>query len=179
MPKSSGMLDNRQADPEEVCSREGANDEHQQIWLQWLQRLEAETRSLCATLEHEQAALRERRLGVVMDLIAEKNSAVARINELLERLPRQSGVKEEAIQTLLAELELDQHTEAQAAWAQIRHLTAQCRQLNEANGATIALLQEYNRQSLALIFGRRRQRLSYGADGQVQAEAGERLLGAG
>lgn len=166
MPDSPGMI------------LDGANAERRRIWLQWLQQLETETRSLCATLEREQAALRERRLGVVMDLIAEKNSAVARINDLLERLPRQSGLQAEAMQTLLAGLELDQHAEAQAAWAQLCHFTAQCRQLNEANGATIALLQEYNRQSLALIFGHRLKRLSYGADGQIQAEASERLLGA-
>ncbi len=146
--------------------------------LQWLKQLEAETRGLCATLEHEQAALRERRLGVVMDLIAEKNSAVARINDLLERLPRHAGLQVDPVHAFLAQLESEQRAEAQMIWARIGRLAAQCQELNQANGATIALLQEYNRQSLALIFGHRRQQLSYGADGQVQAEVGERLLGA-
>lgn len=152
------------------------NDEHRQIRLQWLKQLEAETQSLCVILEHERAVLRERRLDAVVDAVAEKNSAVARIDDLLKRLLGQSVPKQEAVQALLAGLEPDRCAEAQAVWARICRFTARCQELNEANGATIALLQEHNRRSLALLFGR--QRLGYRADGQMQAEADERLLGA-
>ncbi len=146
--------------------------------LQWLKQLEADTLSLHGALERERAALRERHLNALLDLVAEKSSVVARINALLEHLPRHSGLQADPVQAFVAELESDQRAEARRIWARICHLAAQCQELNEANGATIALLQEYNCQSLALVFGRRRQRLSYGADGQVQAEVGERLLGA-
>lgn len=167
---------NRQSAPRAV-SRGEASDERMQIRLHWLKQLEAETSSLYALLEHEQAALRERYLDGVMEVVARKNSAVARINALLDRLPQPSDLPATAIQALLAELQPEQGAEAQAVWTRIRHLAAQCRQLNEANGATIALLQEHNRQLLALVFNRR-QPLGYGADGQVQVQAGERLLGA-
>ncbi len=167
----------RQSDPRAV-RRDEASDERWQIRLQWLKQLEAETGSLCALLEHEQAALRERCLEVVMDVVTKKNVAVARINDLLDHLPQRFNLQAAAIQALLAELPPERCAEAQAVWARICHLTARCRQLNEANGATIALLQERNRQLLALMFNQRRQQLGYGSDGQVQAEAGERLLGA-
>ncbi|MFN3919499.1 MAG: flagellar export chaperone FlgN [Methylohalobius sp.] len=167
----------RQSDPRAVSSDE-TSDERWQIRLQWLKQLEAETGSLCALLEQEQAALRERCLDVVMDVVARKNSAVARINALLDDLPQQSDLQAAAIQALLTELPPERCAEAQAVWTRIRHWIARCQQLNEANGATIALLQEHNRQLLALVFNQRQQRLGYGADGQVQAETGERLLGA-
>lgn len=144
-----------------------------QLRLQWLKQLEAEASSLYALLEHEQAALRERRLEAVMDLSAQKNLAAARLDHLLAQLPEGTSIL-----AFLAEVGLDRHAEAQAAWTRVCHLAAQCRQLNEANGATIAVLQEHNRQLLAMLLGQNLQRFSYSADGQLQTEMQGRLLGA-
>lgn len=165
-----------QSEAQAVGASQG--NERGQIGLQWLKQLEAETRSLCALLENEQAALRKRCLDVIMEVVAEKNLAVARINELLHHMPHQSDLQADFIQALLADLQPEWRAEAQATWKRICHLTARCRQLNEANGSTIAVLQEYNRRSLVLMLNQRRQQLGYRADGQVHTEAGARLLGA-
>ncbi|MBN2701396.1 MAG: flagellar protein FlgN, partial [Methylothermaceae bacterium] len=99
------------------------------------------------------------------------------VDDLWGRLTGQPAGKD-IIPGWLADLASTGPAEIQAVWEEIRHLAWRCRELNESNGATIALLQEYNRKSLELVFGQRRQRVGYGADGQVQAEAGDRLLGA-
>ncbi|GAB6067187.1 hypothetical protein JCM13664_05050 [Methylothermus subterraneus] len=147
--------------------------------LQWLKRLEAETQNLGRVLEGEQAALKERNMGTLPEWVAEKNAAVDRINALLERLPQHSGRPQPSftMQALIAELEGGRQAEAYALWRRIRRNTARCRQLNEANGAIIAVLQEHNRQLLGLLCNQPPQ-LGYGADGRlVQADA-LRLLGA-
>ncbi|WP_022949433.1 flagella synthesis protein FlgN [Methylohalobius crimeensis] len=142
-----------------------------------LQELEAETRHLYAVLIRERAVLRDRQWEKVLESTAEKTASLARVDDLWERLTGLPASKD-IIPDWLADLTSTGPAEIQAVWAEIRHLARRCRELNESNGATIALLQEYNRKSLELVFGQRRQRVGYGADGQVQAEVGDRLLGA-
>jgi flagellar biosynthesis/type III secretory pathway chaperone len=125
-----------------------------------LEQLEVEAHNLQAILERERHALKERDFGALLAWVAEKEAAVARLEELLKPLLEVPAWREDP------------------AWTRICRLAARCQELNEANGAAIALLQEHNRQALALVFARSRKLLSYGADGQVQVEAGERWLGA-
>ncbi|GAB4365217.1 MAG: hypothetical protein Kow0060_22560 [Methylohalobius crimeensis] len=145
--------------------------------VETLKELEAETRHLHAVLIRERAVLRDRQWEAVLELTAEKTASLARVDDLWGRLTGQPDGKD-IIPGWLADLTSTGPAEIQAVWEEIRRLARRCREMNESNGATIALLQEYNRKSLELVFGQRRQRVGYGADGQVQAEAGDRLLGA-
>lgn len=152
--------------------------EQQKIFTDWLGGLLAETRQLLSFLQQEKAALESRRLEELIALSQGKNAAATRINQMLAQFPDHQGPKSQLVEQLLASLGLQTDSSAAQSWAEIRQLTGQCRALNEANGAAIALLQEYNRQALTVLFGRRRQQVGYGADGQTMSNGDDRLLGA-
>ncbi len=135
------------------------------VFLDRLQQLHEMTERLLILLERESDCLAQRNLESLTAVVEAKNAVVAQIDRLTAQLPRED-------QSL-------SHPEADRLWRRIRDTLHRGRRLNEANGARIALLQEYNRQSLALLFGQRHRWVGYDPDGRSQVESGERLLGAG
>ncbi|BCX87687.1 flagella synthesis protein FlgN [Methylomarinovum tepidoasis] len=152
-------------------------DERQQGFLAWLGRLEADIQQMQSLLEQECEVLRTRRLDELSSLAQAKQETVVRIDERLGQLPTASGPKETVIEQLFEALKLRGVPDAWGVWDRIRTATARCRELNEANGAMIALLNEQTRQALGILFGQRHQPVCYGADGQSRTESGARLLG--
>ncbi|WP_317705298.1 flagellar protein FlgN [Methylomarinovum caldicuralii] len=128
-------------------------------------------------LEQEGEALRNRQLAELSLLAREKQETVARIDERLGQLPAVPGPKEAAIEQLFETLDLREVGEVQRVWVRVKETTARCRELNEVNGAMIALLNEQTRRSLGILLGQRFQQLCYRADGQSHTEAEARLLG--
>ncbi len=118
-----------------------------------LEQLEAQTRALLLTLEREREALKGRQFATLLELVAEKHAAVAKIEALFANCAAEVS---------------------QERWGRICQLAAQCRELNEANGAAIALLYEHNRQALALLL--EQKPLAYRPDGRIHAEAGGKSL---
>lgn len=152
-------------------------DERQRGFLAWLSQLEADVQQMQTLLEQENEALRSRRVDELSLLAQVKQETAVRIDERLSQLPAASGPKEAMIEQLLEALKLHKVPEAWNLWERVRSTTARCRELNEANGATIALLHEQIRQAMGILFGHRRQPVCYGADGQSHTESGARLLG--
>lgn len=56
-------------------------------------------------------------------------------------------------------------------WKQIQSICAQCRSLNEQNGASIELLARYTKRSLHILKGKPQVSNTYGPDGSSQSEA--------
>ncbi len=154
-------------------------DERQQGFLAWLGQLEAEVRQMHDLLIQEAEALQARRLDELTALAGAKQETAARIDARLDQLPATSEPKETVIEQLFEALKLRDVADAWQCWERIRETTVRCRQLNEANGAMIALLNEQTRQALGVLFGHRRQQVGYGADGRSRTESGARLLGEG
>ncbi len=135
------------------------------VLLDRLQRLHEMAERLLVLLEQERDCLAQRDLESLTAVVEAKNSVVAQIDRLTAQLPRENQAMS--------------HPEADRLWRRIGDILRRGRRLNEANGARIALLQEYNRQVLALLFGQRRRLVGYDPDGRSQMESGDRLLGAG
>jgi len=154
-------------------------DERQQAFLGWLERLRAESHRLLSILEQERQVLRERDSQALLQVTKAKAAAVSKIDALLSQLPPSQDSKEVTVERLLQTLRLHGVGKAEALWREVRSLAQHCRELNEANGAMIALLQEQVRQALTVLFGHRRQQVCYTADGRSQIQPGERLLGKG
>jgi len=150
-------------------------NDRQRVFVTWLNRLEEETGRLHALLERESRVLRERKMDLLQELVGEKNERVERIEALLAQAPVQAGAEEGRVEGLICDLKL-QDTPVAGKWRRLRRRMEECRMLNEANGATIALLQEHNNRALVLLFGQRRDRVCYGADGRGLSDGGERLL---
>ncbi|GEM_PF-3043244 len=154
-------------------------DDKLQAFSAWLQQLSAETQRLQLLLEQERTALEARQAEALVSLSEEKGKTVTRMNELMLQLSGSAKVGEDFIQNILDALGLDEDSEVARQWREIRQMTSRCREMNEANGALISLLQESNRQIMSLFFGQRREQIDYGADGQARVNGDARLLGAG
>ncbi|MCX8048204.1 MAG: flagellar protein FlgN [Methylohalobius sp.] len=143
--------------------------------IAWLKRLAVEVENLYAALERERDALKERYPEAIMEAVAEKNAMVERIQGLMMECSGWIDPRD-PLMRVFEDLEPNRHDQAMAIWAEVCHWAVRCRALNEANGAVIALLQEHNREALALFLDR--EPFNYGADGQVRVEGSTRLLGA-
>ncbi len=150
-------------------------NEQQRTFVDWLNCLMEAIRQLHAVLEQEQDILLEHKLESLQLLAEHKNTLVEQIDALLAQLPNSSEAKEALVDKLIGALNLTKHRGGEL-WQETKDLMADCRALNETNGATISLLQEHNGQALALLFGQRCDRVCYGPDGQNQTGAGDRLL---
>ncbi len=135
------------------------------VSLDRLQRLHEMAERLLVLLERESDCLAQGDVESLMAVVEDKNAVVAQIDRLTAQLPLEDRSPS--------------RPEADRLWRRIRDTLHRGRRLNEANGARIALLQEYNRQSLALLFGQQRRLVGYDPDGRSQVESGDRLLGAG
>lgn len=150
-------------------------NENQRILVEWLNRLAAEIQQLHGLLLHEQQCLLERRFVGLPELAEQKNARVSRIDAMLLQLSGQPQQLAWVVDQLIETLDL-QGGEMGDSWQRLKQRMEECRLLNETNGATIALLQEQNHRALELLFGQRRDRVCYGADGQGQTPGSERLL---
>ncbi len=140
--------------------------ERHAVSLDQLRRLHEMTERLLTLLARESDCLARRNLEALMEVVEAKSAVVAQIDRLTAQLP-------------LEATHFPSHPEADRLWRQIEDTLHRGRRLNEANGARIALLQEHNRQSLALLFGQRRRLVGYESDGRSRMDSGDRLLGAG
>ncbi len=150
-------------------------NDRQRAFVNWLNHLEEETVRLQSVLERESRALQEREHEFLQIVVDEKNILVGRIEALLAKLPVQSEANEDVLGEMIRALGLE-GSQVVGQWQQLKRRMGECKALNEANGATISLLQEHNNRSLVLLFGQRRDRVCYGADGQGQSDGSERLL---
>lgn len=135
------------------------------VLLGRLQRLHEMAQELLVLLERESDCLAQGDLESLTAVVEAKNAVVAQIDRLTAQLPLEDRSPS--------------YPEAERLWRRIGDTLHRGRRLNEANGARIALLQEHNRQSLALLFGQRRRLVGYDPDGRSRVESGDRLLGAG
>ncbi len=154
-------------------------DDKLQAFSAWLQQLSTETQRLQMLLARERTALEARQAEAMVSLSEEKGKTVTRINELMLQLSGSAKVGEDFIQNIFDALGIDENAKVARQWQEIRQMAYRCREMNEANGALIALMQESNRQIMSLFFGQRREQIDYGADGQTRANGDARLLGAG
>ncbi len=150
-------------------------NERQSAFLDWLSRLLDETSRLQRVLEQERDVLLESKLESLQMLVEEKNTLVDRIESLLVQLPGNAEQKEDVLGEMIRALKLED-SQVVGLWQEVKRRMGECRTLNESNGATISLLQEYNQQALVLLFGHRRDRVCYGADGQSRSGDSDRLL---
>ncbi len=146
------------------------------LLIQWLRQLHQSVAQLLDLLEQERECLQASNLEALVLVVDDKHAVVARIDQLMAQLSVRNQPLESVMEQSLAALS---DPEADSLWQNIKDVIQRCRQLNEANGARIALLQEHNQQSLALLFGQRRQLVGYSADGRSQREDQNRLIGAG
>lgn len=92
----------------------------------------------------------------------------------LEKLPNnQEGIEEYFHRATAAGLLTGEST---SRWKQIQSISAQCRALNEQNGAGIELLARYTHRSLQILKGKPQTSNTYGPDGSSQSEAFTRSL---
>ena len=154
-------------------------DDKLEAFSAWLRHLTVETERLHSLLEQERAALEGRQVEALISLSEEKNKTVTQINELMVQLSGAPKAGEDFIESLFNALDVGEGSEIVRQWRRIQELTRRCREMNETNGALIALMQETNRQAMTLFFGQRREQVDYGADGQTRANSDARLLGAG
>ena len=61
-------------------------------------------------------------------------------------------------------------------WAQLMHVCAECRTLNEQNGAGIDLLSRHTRRSLDILKGKPESANTYGSDGTTRSDRYTRPL---
>jgi flagella synthesis protein FlgN len=100
----------------------------------------------------------------------------AQLNQLLatEKLPNnQEGVQLYLQQAATVALPT---TETLARWRQIQQLCAECKTLNEQNGASIELLSLHAKRALDILKGKDQTANTYGRDGITQSDALTRTL---
>lgn len=108
---------------------------------------------------------------------ANKKQLVGRLEELnqqvsqilaVEKLPNnQDGINEYFRRVALAGLQAD---ETVGNWKQIQLICAECKMLNEQNGASIDLLSNHAKRSLDILKGKTRGANTYGRDGTSKSD---------
>ncbi|MGZ4968367.1 MAG: flagella synthesis protein FlgN [Methylobacter sp.] len=63
-----------------------------------------------------------------------------------------------------------QTTESIGNWAQLMNVCAECKKLNEQNGASIDLLSRHTKRSLDILKGKSESANTYGSDGRAQSD---------
>lgn len=92
----------------------------------------------------------------------------------LEKLPNsQEGMNEYFKRAEAANL---QTTNLVGNWTQLMQICADCRDLNEQNGASIDLLSRHAKRSLDIIKGKPETASTYGSNGRTQSERHIRTL---
>jgi flagellar biosynthesis/type III secretory pathway chaperone len=133
-------------------------------------------------LEQEKKDLGVRDTRALERTIKAKESLAESINGLTDaqqKLFRTHNLPtgRESLERLLATLPNDPPTDAlRSKWSEIKRLTAQCNEINAANGAYVALLRQHVQRSLDVLHGQSRAEFVYGRDGSPHRPAASRRL---
>ncbi len=135
-------------------------------------------------LSHEADALKKTpQAELINNIAANKKQLVAQLEQFntqvsqvlaTEKLPNdQESIREYFKRAESAGLLVDQ---AISTWAQLMITCAECRNLNEQNGASIDLLSRHTKRSLDILKGKPTFTNTYGSDGSTQSDRYSRTL---
>jgi flagella synthesis protein FlgN len=129
-------------------------------------------------LKQEADALKQMRQAEKVDRIANhKKQLVVQMEQLSKHLGELLAVEQlpnnqEGIEAYFQHAEALGLSTAEASgnWARIRSLSANCRTLNEQNGACIELLSRHTKRSLQILNGKSQFANTYGPDGATKSD---------
>ncbi len=129
------------------------------------------------TLTQESQNLKQKTATETMTALTEqKKSIVQQLEQFTQQLTQvlateklpydQNGVQQYFAIANKAGLFKENHLQQ---WLEISRLAKQCRQVNEQNGAGIALLMRHNQRALQILRGKPQTAAVYSADGSTQS----------
>lgn len=139
---------------------------------------------LCQELNQEADALKKTQQADLIHIIAaNKKQLVAQLEQFnaqlaqilaTEKLPNDHASIREYFKR--AETAGLLTAESNGNWAQLMLVCAECRDLNEQNGAAIDLLSRHTKRSLDILKGKPELAITYGSDGSTQSDRYTRTL---
>ena len=137
------------------------------------------SRRLLDLLSQEEQILRQRSPAEELTLVAEgKKETILRMEEFSKQLAKLLSTEnltlhrdDMATYLNIASAAGLPTSVAHDRWCEIIEVGKQCRDMNERNGAAIALLARYNHRMLAILRGQSQTATTYGPDGATRASA--------